>query len=304
MSRRLRPGAGARRSTRPHGALACVVAAVLAAGGAGDARAQAPAVSRARDPRPGVPVGRVTEHTIPSATYGHPRRVWVYTPPGYDPRAPRAYPLVVAFDGADYLDTIPLPLVLDTLLAAHAAPPFVAVLVDDADRAIRLRDLANQPSFARFLADELVPWVRRGWHVTTDPARTIVTGSSAGGLAAAFVAFERPDIFGNVLSQSGAFWRGPAGAGGAPYEWLTTRYARAPRKPIRLRLEVGALETRPAGGTGPSILEANRHLRAVLHTRGYDLSYVEVPDGVHAPITWRVRLPVALRALVGGWAAR
>ena len=89
-----------------------------------------------------------------------------------------------------------------------------------------------------------MPWVRQHWNVTTDPHRTIVTGSSAGGLAAAYVAFERPDLFGSVLSQSGAFWRGNEGSNDAPWEWLTSQYAGAPKKDIRFFLDVGALETR------------------------------------------------------------
>ncbi len=42
--------------------------------------------------------------------------------------------------------------------------------------------------------------------MTADPARTIVGGSSYGGLAAAFAGLRASDIFGNVLLQSGSFW--------------------------------------------------------------------------------------------------
>jgi enterochelin esterase family protein len=86
--------------------------------------------------------------------------------------------------------------------------PFVALLTDNSTGSERLSDLANREVFARFLADEAMPWLRKSWRVTSDPRRVFVTGSSAGGLAAAYVAFRRPDVFGNILSQSGAFWRG------------------------------------------------------------------------------------------------
>jgi len=264
------------------------------------ALAQAPGgrpAQRGIDPRKTVAAGRVMGYVLHDRQYERDRRVFVYTPPGYSSRhAP--YGLVVAFDGPEYLDTIPLPLILDTLLAARKIPPLVAVLVDDSSREVRLDDLANRAKFASYLGDQLMTWVRASWHVTRDPAHTIVTGSSAGGLGAAFVAFKRPDLFGNVLSQSGAFWRGEEASDDPPYEWLTRQYALGPKWPIRFFLDVGGEETRGAlGGEAPSILDANRRFRQVLLTRHYDVRYYEVPGGQHAPQFWKLRLPNGLVAL-------
>ena len=289
-------------------------AAVLAiVGGAAGARAQGgltppPAGRETRrtvDPRPAVAAGRVVEYLVPSRTLGRDRRVWVYTPPGYAPEARTAYDLLVAFDGGEYLDTIPLPMILDTLLAAGHAPPYVAVLIDDSTSQARLDDLANRASFAAFLGGELIPWVRSHWRVTRDPHRTIVTGSSAGGLAANYVALRRPDLFGNVLSQSGALWRGNEASNDPPYEWLTGQYAAAPRRDVRFFLDVGALEIRGAlRGAAPSIRDANRRLRDVLRSKGYTIAYTEVADGNHAPSFWTLRLPDGIVALAGDTAGR
>ena len=249
------------------------------------------------DSRPGVPAGRVEEHRVESRVYGVARRVFVYTPPGYDP-AGTPSDLLVAFDGEEYLSDVPLPAILDALLADRRAPPFVAVLIDDGSGAARLDDLANRRRFAEFVGEEVVPWARRGWNVTRDPKRTIVAGSSAGGLGAAYVAFQRPDLFGNVLSLSGAFWRGNEASNDPPFEWLTGRFAASPKKEIRFFLEVGALESKGAlGGRAPSILDANRRLRDVLKEKGYEVTYTEVPGGVHAPVTWNTQLPAGIAAL-------
>ncbi len=276
-------------------------AAPLAAQGAPPSGAPA---ARAVDPRPSVPAGRVTLHSVPSALLGVTRRVWVYVPPGYDPAARAPYPLLVAFDGQDYLSDVPLPLMLDTLLAAGKAPPFVAVLVDDSSGAARTAELGNNARFARFLAEELVPWVRAGWHVTADPHRVIITGSSAGGLGAAFAAWRHPGTFANVLAQSGAFWRGAEGSNGPPYEWLTAQVAAAPRADVRFVLDVGAPETHAVlGGAGPVFIEANRRFRDALVGRGYAVTYTEVPGAVHAPESWKLRLPVDLLAITTTWVA-
>ena len=241
--------------------------------------------------------GRVTELSIPSRIYGHARKVWVYTPAGYK-RGPTSYPLIVAFDGEDYRsDTMRLPRVLDSLEASHRIPRTIALMIDNSSGPARLNDLANQPAFAEFLATEAIPWLRRQYNVAPDPSRTIVTGSSAGGLAAAYVALLHPEIFGNVLSQSGAFWRGARASNSPPWEWLTGQYYAQARKPVRFFIDIGSSETHRALGSGPVFIEAVRRFRDALKSKGYDVTYTEVPGGVHAPQTWRDRLPVGIVAL-------
>lgn len=263
--------------------------------------AQRPA-ARLVDPRPNVAAGALQEHVLYDSAYKRQRRIWVYTPPGYDARRSSAYPLIVAFDGDEYRDTMPLPMILDTLLAAKRAPAFVAVLVDDSASAVRIADLGNSARMVDFLSKQLMPLVRSKWHVTTDPHKVIVTGSSAGGLGAAYVAFMRPDLFGNVWSQSGAFWRGAEGSNGDPYEWLTQQVKRAPKKNVRFYLDLGELEDHPTlGGTGPNFRDANRRFRDALKAKGYDVTYTEVPGGNHAERWWRVRLPDGIVALSAQW---
>jgi enterochelin esterase family protein len=242
--------------------------------------------------------GALSDLSVTSKQYARARRVWVYTPPNYPVSCAPDCSLVVAFDGGEYTGDIPLPAILDSMIAARKVAPTIALLIDNGSSAERLADLANHVSFAAFVGDELVPWLRGKWRVTHDPARTIITGSSAGGLASAYIALKRPDLFGNVLSQSGAFWRGNEGSNDAPYEWLTAQYSAAPKIPVRFLLDVGSKESMGAmGGAAPSILEANRKLRGVLCAKGYQVDYFEVPNGVHAPETWRVRLPIGLATL-------
>jgi enterochelin esterase family protein len=249
--------------------------------------------------------GVVVEHSLYDSSYKRTRRIWTYTPPNYDPRRSDAYPLVIAFDGESYRDTMPLPRTLDSLLAAGRAPAFVAVLIDDDGGPTRIADLGNAPRMPAFLAKQLIPFVRRGWHVTTDPHRVIVTGSSAGGLGAAYVALMRPDLFGNVWSQSGAFWRGADASNEAPFEWLTQHVKSAPKSDVRFMLDVGALEDHATlGGSGPNFLEANRRFRDALRAKGYPVTYTEVPGGNHAERWWRERLADGIVALAASWTAQ
>ena len=246
---------------------------------------------------PPIRPGKVEAFQVPSRHEGRQRRVWVYTPPG-DISIGTDLGLVLAFDGEEYLTRIALPHILDSLLADGSTPPQLALLVDDSTSTARLNDLANRAWFVDFVGNELVPWVRQHWKVTRDPARTIITGSSAGGLAAAYIALRRPDLFGNVLSQSAALWRGSEASNGPPYEWLTARAARWPRRRVRFWLEVGSTETRGAlNGRAPSILAANRAFRDTLRAKGYDVTYIEVANGVHGVETWGPRLPAGIAGL-------
>lgn len=239
---------------------------------------------------------------VRDSSYHRDRRIWVYTPPGYDRRRADPYPLIVAFDGTQYQDSMPLARVLDSLVPIGAAPPFVAVLIDDSAGPVRIADLGNASRMVSFLANQLLPLVRERWHVARDPGHSIITGASAGGLAAAYVAFTRPDLFGNVWSQSGAFWRGAEGSNSPPYEWLTSQVTASPRKPVRFYLDVGEMEDHPTlGGSGPNFRDATRRFHQALVAKGYEVTYTEVPGGNHAEQWWRPRMAVGIVALSAGW---
>jgi enterochelin esterase-like enzyme len=244
-------------------------------------------------------VGTVVGDSLQSRAYARTHLVWIYTPPSYAPRDTTRYDLLLVFDGSEYLEEFHLPGVIDSLRAAGRIPPVIAVLLDNGSRGERLAQLANQEGFVGFLGDELVPWIRTRWRVTQDPKHVYVIGSSAGGLAAAYVALERPDLFGNVLSQSGALWRGNAGSNAAPFEWLTQHYADSSIHDIHFVLDVGSTETTGAlSGTAPSILEANRRFKKVLQDKGYVVSYTEVPGGTHSAGSWSQRFPDDLITLI------
>ncbi len=108
---------------------------------------------------------------------------------------------------------------------------------------------------------------------------------------AAFVALRHPEIFGNVLSQSGAFQNvlGPDQFHNVPAErygeHLTHEFAAAPKAPLRFYLEAGLYDL-ASFPKGPSVLLANRHLRDVLQAKGYTFRYSEFP-GDHSELYWR-----------------
>jgi enterochelin esterase-like enzyme len=240
---------------------------------------------------PGVPEGALGEHQITSEVvrdakpgFEHERRFLVYTPPNYDPRGP-ACGLLVLFDGQSYrTPEMPVPGILDHLIAGGKVPPLVAVFVYQTRE--RESEVSCSEPFADFVATELVPWVRQNYHVSPEPARTTVGGISGGGLMAVFCGFRHSEVFGNVMSLSGGvgWWPGIVegrmdGEPGA----LTRRFVAAPRLPVRFYLAAGRFEN---WHLPYSLLGENHRFRDVLQAKGYSVRYCEFSGG-HDRLGWR-----------------
>ena len=250
-------------------------------------------------PRSGAAAGKIEELRIQSKVLDSERQAWIHTPLGFDASRKEPYPLLICFDGQVYASPnyMPVPTIVDNMIADGRIPALIVVLIGQSPQPNRNIELSNNQPFLNFVANELLPQVRQRWHATSDPGQTIVTGSSAGGLAAAFFAFRRSDVFGNVLSQSGAFWPGKERSD-PEHEWLTQQFESSTKLPIRFVLQVGLLERGPSPGNGPSILETNRHLRSVLERKGYEVHYSEVAGG-HEPLNWRGGISDGLLQLIG-----
>jgi len=256
--------------------------------------------------RPNVPTGRVQRDKFRSKLLGNERPIWIYTPHGYAADE-KPYGLLVLTDGGGYVNTARVATTLDNLIAAGLIPPLVAVMVENPDR---WRELSCNSSYADFLAQEIVPWARANYHATDRPEQTIIGGTSLGGLQAAYVGLKHSEVFGNVLSQSGAFGWKPNNE--KEPEWLNRQFAASPRLPLHFSFEAGLMEgtwwwrdlmanipnAPPANLIDPTLLAANRDLRDILENKGYSVNYTEF-NGNHGVFNWRGTLASHLIALVG-----
>src|SRR6201988_3644774 len=250
--------------------------------------------------QPGVPTGRVQRDKFTSKLLGNERPIWIYTPHGY-PSAKTAYGLLVLTDGGNYVNTARVATTLDNLIAAGLIPPLVAVMVENPDR---WRELSCSSAYGDFLAQGIVPCARANYHATDRPEQTIIGGTSLGGLQASCVGLKHAEVFGNVLSQSGAFAWKPDDE--KEFEWMNRQFAASPRLPLRFSFEAGLLE-----GTWwwrdlpqrdptpqPPLLTSNRNLRDTLTSKGSPVHYTEY-NGNHGLLNWRGTLASHLIALVG-----
>ena len=255
----------------------------------------------------GVAIERTVQVEGPQS--GDRRALTVYLPPGYEDVPSRAWPLLVAHDGQD-LDAWKLTVALARHHAAGGDTPVVAALHAGPDR---LQDYgtrgtanaqghgARAAEFQMFVADTILPRLRRRYRLRPGPAHTAVTGASLGGLSAFDLAWGRPSVFGVAGAFSGSFWWRTADTDVAAQQASRIIHQRvratAVKPALRLWLQTGTHDEamdRDGNGVIDAIQDTTElidELVAKGFRRGHDLAYLEIPRGEHKPATWARALP-------------
>jgi predicted alpha/beta superfamily hydrolase len=172
-----------------------------------------PAVSRAaaaQEPSP----PHVT-FTLRSAVLGEMRRINVYTPPGYAAGRAR-YPVLYMPDGGMEEDFPHVAAAVDSAVRAGEMRPVILVGIENTQRRRDMtgpttvaRDSTIAPrvggsaAFRRFIADELMPEVRRRYRVTDE---TAIIGESLAGLFIMETFFLQPELFDTYIALSPSLW--------------------------------------------------------------------------------------------------
>lgn len=120
-------------------------------------------------------------------------------------------PVVLVLDGEVWLDHHGLPEALTRAHAAGAVPAHVAVFVATGSVADRWADVGRADGVTAYLAQQLVPWLRARFDVTTRADRTVVAGQSLGGLSALWAVARHGDRIGVAVAQSASLWRSDPG---------------------------------------------------------------------------------------------
>jgi len=229
--------------------------------------------------------GEVKLYRLHSDILGDGRRIWTYVPYGYkeikDPCK-----LLILSDGFEYLN-ISATTVLDNLINDKKISNVICVLIESTKN--RYEELTCSDKYSDFIVKELIPWIYENYNVSKSPKDTIIGGVSLGGLAATYMAYKNPSIFGNVLSQSGSYWYDE--------QWLTNKFKESERLPIKFYLNAGVLEDNPYD-TEPIMMEVINNMRDVLIKKGYEVSYETFPSG-HDYLSWGETLGTGLIELLG-----
>ncbi|MEF8688017.1 UNVERIFIED_CONTAM: DUF3327 domain-containing protein [Comamonas sp. A-3] len=242
--------------------------------------------------RASVAAGQLQRHWLGSQALGNGRDIWIYKPQGWQQADAAQRSLLVLFDAQAYLRQVPTPAIIDNLMADGLLPATAVVLVANGAGDARSRELPPNPVFADFMGKQLMPWLK-AQGIAAGPERTVIAGSSYGGLASSYVALRYPQWFGNVLSLSGSYWWAPKGE--SP-NWLARQYEQAPQLPIRFYFDAGLYEGARGGQAG--IRETSQELGDVLRAKGNKVVQ-RVHSTGHDYVHWQGSLACGLLALTG-----
>ena len=151
--------------------------------------------------------GMLLRGVYPDPRAPQPLRVgYLYLPPGF--QAGQRYPVLYLLHGmpgdpTEYVTSLELATVADTMIATHAAEPFIAVLP-----AAGTHDGYNGEwagPWESYLVDGVVPWIDANLPTIAGPAGRTIAGLSAGGYGAVDIGLRSPALFGRIESWSGYF---------------------------------------------------------------------------------------------------
>ena len=239
-----------------------------------------------------VPHGIVHHQFYASKARGGDAGVWIYTPPGYDPRAPALYPVVYLLHGFGdreeaWIDAGRANTIVDNLIAQSRIRPVIVVMPYGHPVPVETRDYAkdysklNTAAMQKDLLGELIPLVERDYRADPRAERRAIVGLSMGGGQSLTIGLGNPAVFRWVGGFSSS----------APEGDLEATFADVIRDP----------SARPhliwiAVGKDDFLLKRNEAFHAWLEKEGIAHTWT-VSDGAHEWPVWRSYLPQFLELI-------
>ena len=227
-----------------------------------------------------VPGGTVTRHRLDTWLLQDDaeRDVYLYAPPAKGP-----VPLLVVYDGPDYLHRGRLTTIVENLIAGKRMRPIAIAFLQNARSRRNVEYICSDATIS-WLDKEVVPLARKHLKLVStreQPGAFGVLGASAGGIMAMYTGLRMSEIFGKVLCQSGVFTI--EGRDSAAMDLVRYRHAHD----LKIWMDIGILD---------DLLEDNRRMARLLKQKEYSLTYREFSGG-HNYTSWRDDLWRGLEAM-------
>ncbi|SFU13499.1 enterochelin esterase [Algoriphagus locisalis] len=237
-----------------------------------------------------VPHGSISKVWYESPSLDSYRRMYVYTPPGYD-SGKESYPVLYLLHGAGGDEDAWSALgrandILDNLIAEGKAKPMIIVMTNgNAWQTSTLRNVPGaaaptretyakfQGQFEKSLVKDVVPYIEKNYRVKADKENRALAGLSMGGAHTITASTEYPGTFGYIgVFSSGIF---DANADMAELE----------KKFTALKAS-GVSKYWVACGKDDFVMESNKRLLSILDKTGLEHEYHE-SEGGHTWANWR-----------------
>jgi predicted alpha/beta superfamily hydrolase len=229
----------------------------------------------------------------------------VYLPPRYHEQPERRFPVLYMHDGQNLFDgaTSFVPGMdwhvghtADDFILTGAVQPVIIVGIYNVGK-VRIHEYTPTKAprlgggradrYAKFLIQEVMPFIQQEYRVLSDPRVTGMGGSSLGGLVSLYLGLKHPQIFGRLAALSPSLWWN---------QRMIHRFAAAaPVEPRpRIWLDIGTKE-------GPRIVHDVEEFRDVLLQKGWqlgrDLHYQRIEGAEHNEAAWALRVGPFLQFL-------
>jgi predicted alpha/beta superfamily hydrolase len=247
----------------------------------------------------------IKHEQFPSRFLRNQRDLIVYLPPGYDEQPQRKFPVLYLHDGQNLFDGATAFIrgmdwhvgqTADRYISEGSVEPLIIVGIYNAGKQ-RLQEYTptrmpklgggRASRYARFLIEEVRPFLERNYRVLGGMENTGIGGSSLGGLVSLFLGLRMPHVFGKIAALSPSVWWN---------QRVILRFAdAAPTDPRpRIWLDIGTRE-------GPRIVDDVERFRDLLLRNGWrweqDLHYERVIGAEHNEAAWAKRVGPFLQFL-------
>jgi len=243
-----------------------------------------------------VPHGDVRERWYHSDTTQAWRRVYIYTPPGYDTQRDTRYPVLYLQHGSGedergWSNQGHAAFILDNLIAEKKAVPMLVVM----ERGYATKPGAapaapggpgGRPDFVQafdeVVSKDLVPYIDANYRTLADRDHRALAGLSMGGFQAYAIGLNHLDLFGSIGGFSGA----GGGFGGGAFDPKTAnKGVMADTDAFNRRMRVLFLSV---GTAEPQrMMDSVRGYHDALTKAGIKTAYYESPGTSHEWLTWR-----------------
>ena len=240
-----------------------------------------------------TPHGNISQVWYPSPTLGTDRRMYVYTPPGYN-SSTESYPVLYLLHGAGgdedaWTSLGRANLILDNLIASGKAKPMLVVMTNgNAWQTSTLRQIPGLPAptretfaqyqgkFEKSLVEDVLPYIEENYRVIRDKDHRALAGLSMGGGHTITASINYPGTFGYI----GVFSSGIFDANADMDEM---------EKKFQALKASGINKYWVACGEDDFVMESNKRLLSILEKTGLEHEYFE-NEGGHTWANWRTYL--------------
>lgn len=245
-----------------------------------------------------VPHGKLSKVWYPSPTLEKDRRMYVYTPPGYDGSSEK-YPVFYLLHGGggdeDAWTTLGrAPYILDNLIAEGKAKPMIVVMPNGnawsaagpGDEPVT--ENAGPPDFSQMvrggfeksLVNDIIPFIEKNYRTLPGKDNRAISGLSMGGMHTQNITNAHPDMFGYICVMSMGLMNDP--------RWGNYNEEEHKKQVMAIQ-ENGVKLYMVACGKEDFLIEGVKNLCAFYDDLGFDYEYFESTGG-HTWPNWRIYL--------------